>query len=160
MGNAEIIEFLYRHHYKYVFMVAFNICDRWDMAEDIVQDGFIKILGSKEVFFDWRHGRKYLTGCIKNACFERLNKEGRIMAARKDFLLNDAPDDSYRASLGSKLVAGISKIKSAMSQTVIREIYLHNRTRQEVGQLYEISRKTVGRQEQQGLYELKKLYIP
>lgn len=141
-------------------MVAYNICDRWDMAEDVVQEGFIKILNSQEVFINWRHGRKYLTGCIKNSAFERLNKENRIKAIRKDFIHHDPQHDCMKSiSIGRQLAANISKIKCAMSRTIINEIYFYNRTRTEVAELYEISRNTVRNHEKEALDTLLRLYL-
>lgn len=154
--NRDIIEFLYRHHYKYLFMVAFNICEKWDVAEDVVQDGFIKIITSKELFTDWQHGRRYLTGCIKNAAFERLGKEKRIQAIRRDYVTSDT---RRNIPLEIKLIAAISKIKSSMSRVVINEIYFHNKTRREICKMYHISRDSIKREEKNGLNELSKLIV-
>lgn len=148
--NTEIIEFLYRRHYRYLFMVAYNICEKWDIAEDTVQDGFIKILGSKEVFEDWRHGRRYLCGCIRNAAFERLGRDKRVNAIRRDFI-------EPSISTTDSITINLYKLKSVMTQTILKEIYFHSRSRRQVAEQYEISREAVRVYEEKGLFELKKL---
>lgn len=133
-------------------MVAYNICKKWDVAEDVVQDGFIKILGSKEVFEDWRHGRKYLCGCIRNAAFERLGKESRLKAIRRDFI-------EPHTTVSDQIAVNLYKLKSAISRTILDEIYFHNRTRREVSEEYKMARETVARYEEKGLKELKMLMV-
>lgn len=152
--NAEVIEFLYRRHYNYLFTVAYRLCDRWDMAEDIVQDGFIKILTCKIDFMDWHHARRYITGCIRNAAFERLGREARIRAMIIDALMNE---EHIHKSICVSLAASISKLKSEMSRVILKEIYWHNRTRKEVATIYQIDKKTVSKKEQDALVELRKM---
>lgn len=143
-----MIEYLYKHHYRYLFMVAYNICQKWDMTEDIVQDGFIKILSSSEVFTDWQHARKYLCGCIRYAAFDRLSSDKRSAAAIRDFI---EPTLSPVSTIGINLY----KLRSAMSRAIIKEIYYHNRTRRSIAQEYKISRTAVRNTEVKALKELK-----
>lgn len=117
------------------------------MSEDIVQEGFMKILGSKEEFLDWHHARRYLCGCIRNAAFERLNKETRLKAIVRDFI-DPAP------SIAVEITINFFKLKAAISRTIIKEIYYNNRSRREIAKEYSISREAVSRYERKALKEL------
>jgi DNA-directed RNA polymerase specialized sigma24 family protein len=145
--NTELIELLYRRHYKYLFMVAYNICRKWDMSEDIVQDGFIRILTSKEEFLSWQGARQYLCACIRNAAFDRLGREKRIKAVVRDFV-------EPGCSPLETVTINLFKLKSAMSRVILDEIYFHGRTRREVAKEYRMSREVVRGKEVAALKEL------
>lgn len=155
--NTEIIEDLYRHHYKYLFMVAYNICRSWDLSEDIVQEGFICILQGDLEFENVNHGRRYLSTVVKHQAFKRLSREARIKAVRREFIHEISP--KYTDQVIAQLGASLAKMRSSMTRSIINEIYFHSRTRKEVAEIFEISKTAVIRQEQKGLMELAKLIV-
>lgn len=151
MINYDKIEYIYARNYNYFFVVAFNVCEDRELAKDIVQDGFIGILGSAEVFADTAHARRYLTGCIKNAAFARLTKERRIKAMRHDFIVSDKREET----LCHKLRGLVAKLKCPTTRTIIQDLYFNGKTRTELATLYEIDRHTISAKEQKGLKQLK-----
>lgn len=155
MIRTQVIEELYRHHYNYLFMVAYNICERVDMAEDLVQDGFIRILMAKADFYTWQDARRYVSICIKHAAFERLSREKRLQAIRRDFV---RPDDPRRMKMEVRILAAFSKMKSFANQKILKEIYFYGKTRKELAKEYEVKPATIARQEQIALGELSLLF--
>lgn len=153
MVNTDKIEYIYLHYYNYFFVVACNICKDRELAKDIVQDGFIKILGSTETFMDISHARRYLTGCVKNAAFARLNKEKRIKAMRHDFI----ESVSVNEPLIARMRGLVAKLNCPMIRTIIHELYFNEKSQIEVSQQYDIDRHTVATKEKKGLKQL--LYI-
>lgn len=151
--NRTFIESIYRHHYRYFFMVAYNLCRRGDMAEDIVQEGFIKLITSKEQFLDMGHARAYLTGCVRNAAYQRLGTESRKRAFIRDFLYSDEREVHHHP-LTAKMAAAVSQLRSEIRRVIIREIYYHNKSRSEIAQEYKMSRPTIGIHERKALQEL------
>lgn len=151
--NRTLIEFIYRHHYRYFFMVAYNLCRRGDIAEDIVQEGFIKIITCKEQFLDIGHARAYLTGCVRNAAYDRLGTESRKKAFVRDFLYSDE-QDVHHNPLTVKIAAAVSKIRSEIRRVIIREIYYYNKSRTDIAKEYRMGRETIYIHERKALQEL------
>lgn len=156
MTSNESIEYCYRHYYGYLYACAFNICERWDMSEDLVQDGFIRALTSPAKFSSYVNARKYIYACIRNAAFERLGKEARQRAMIRDFVHSDP---ARRISLEVQVAINFSKIKCTMSRTILREIYFYSKTKKEVRENYHISKRTVTRLHDKGLSQLSKLVL-
>lgn len=155
MNRVAVIEELYRHHYNYLFMVAYNICERIDMSEDLVQDGFIRILTAKATFMSWQDARRYTAICIKHAAFERLGRESRAQAIRRDFVRTDDP---RRMKMEVRVLAAFSKMKSLANQRILKEIYFHGKTRKELARQYEVKPATITRKEKIALGELSLLF--
>lgn len=42
------IEQLFKEHYRFYRMLSYSYVEKWDIAEDIVQDVFVKILGKSD----------------------------------------------------------------------------------------------------------------
>lgn len=156
MTSNQAIEYCYRHHYGYLYACAFNICERWDMSEDLVQDGFIRALTSPAKFSSYVNARKYIYICIRHAAFERLGKEARQRAMIRDFVHSDP---ARRISLEVQVAINFSKIKCTMSRVILREIYFYNKTKKEIRREYSISKNVVNQLHNKGLSQLSKLIL-
>lgn len=146
--NTNKIEFIYLNHYNYFLIVAFNICHNRELAKDIVQEGFIKILGSQETFIDIPHARRYLTGCVKNAAFKVLNEENRIKAMRHDFVHTENELPNFYSLL--------QKLKP-VTRIILKEIYFNSKSQHSISVQYKISPFLIRSQHRKGLLKLKTL---
>lgn len=135
--------------------MAYNICQERELARDVVQDGFMGILGSDLVFTDVSHAQRYLTGCVKNAAFMRLNYESRIRAMRHDFV----HCNNDHNPIADKIRHFVNRLKCPMVRAIIHELYFSGKTRTEVAQQYEIDRHTVAAKEKKGLEQLYNILI-
>lgn len=155
MDNHNKIEFVYMHYYNYFFFIALNICHEHEMAKDIVQDAFISILYSKEVFANDIHAKRYLVGCVKYAAFGRLKKEKRINAMRRDFLYGDKVDESRLY----KIYRSVLKIKCSTIRTIIFERYFNGKSKIKVAREYGVNRRYITVREIEGLKLIEKQFI-
>lgn len=157
MTHEQVVEYLYRHHYKFIFFAAYNICERWDLAEDTTHDGFIRLATSPTRFADWVPARAYLYNCVKYATFERLGKDRRRQAAIRDFIRNS--ETSVKTRTGAEVLAALSKLRSLASRHILEEIYLQGKLRRHIAREKHVDKGEITRLERKALAEMKLLLV-
>lgn len=149
-----MIEILYKKYYKFLFAVAFNLCNSYHVAEDILQDAFINMLTCKIIFTDIEKAKQYMCAIIRYSAYRRFGKEKRDRAMIKDFLY--CSKNTVKSSLESQVLANVSKIKSTMTRVIIKEIYFHCKTYKQIEQQYQVSHTHISKLHKIGLSELSK----
>jgi len=126
-GNVKIYDYLF--HYYYSGMVVFvqkYIPDN-DLAEDIVQEFFVKLWIKHEQLQITTSLKAYLFSSIKNRCIDQLRHEVTRGKAEKKLLekLQESGNEEnllVESELREKINASINKLPP-----VCREIFIMNR---------------------------------
>ena len=76
-NNSAAWEELVRRHRRRVFNIAYQFVARYDIAEDLTQELFIKIYGALDRFDRERHFVSWLTRITRNLCIDNYRRRQR-----------------------------------------------------------------------------------
>lgn len=157
----QLFQTLYDPLSKY----AYTLVHDHDMAEDIVQEVFVRIWEKHQAVIQSPQVRPYLYRAVRNACFNQLGAQKRMpVASLSDKELADAdilswtvseePDDSTIPNYRELLKKGIEQLPEKC-----REVFLLSKTgdlsNQEIADNLGISIKTVNNQTWKAMKLLK-----
>ncbi len=105
-GDARAFEAFYRRYYKSLMRFIMSYCKNKSIAEDIVQETFMKLAGFKVRFGLVRNIKSYLFSMAVNKCRDNL----RVRS--KDILYNDEDNTNsteYKERVDDKIDVSIAK---------------------------------------------------
>ena len=131
-GNIEGLEFLVRRYQQKAIRVAFLITQDQPLAEDVVQDSFLRIYQNIARFDLSRPVEPYLMRIVTNAALNAIKKSKRLLS------LESAPDQvesllSQAASVESeveyiqlkqKIMAALARLEPRRRAALILRYYL------------------------------------
>lgn len=71
-------EMVYRAHYRMVYQYALSLTQKESVAEDLVQEAFLRYCRSIDKFRGECSETSWLCGIVKNLWFDRMRKEKRL----------------------------------------------------------------------------------
>ena len=104
-GRMAALEELVRRHQKSVMAVAYRFLDRWDLAEDVAQDVFVRIHRASA---DYRPEAKFTTWLYRivvNRCLDLKRRESRRPVSMADMPV-DPPGDAVPDPIDARETAG------------------------------------------------------
>ena len=94
-GDIATFEMVFRQHYQYLCIQAFNILKDADEAEEIVQDTFVKIWNKREELSITISMKNYLIQSIKNTCFNQIKHEQVKRSYQADFIKSNQEGEHH-----------------------------------------------------------------
>lgn len=137
----EVLERLIKKHYNEALLYVYSFCHNRSLAEDIVQESFVRAFRSID---EEKDGFKYwLFKVCRNCYFDYLRKNKRLEAIQDDFAdENDLVDsviqkDEYRA-----LYKAISLLKESYRE-IVRLFYFDGMSVKEIASILDTSIENV-----------------
>lgn len=152
-------EELFKHHYPKLCLFAVSLVKDDAIAEDLVQETFIRVWNLKETVEPSALSQALLYGAVRNACFNFLRRqklEHSYLNERQAEPFEEAVALNYM--IRSEVIAEINRIISTLPdgcQTIFKMGYLEGLKNNEIAQQLGISINTVKTQKQRGLKLLK-----
>lgn len=150
--NTAVLNTLFKNHYDELCRYAHSILKDQDVAEDVVQQLFIKLWEKRETISEIENIRSYLFRSTFNMSLNEKKKMQRMPKSDEDIVLNNslhASEDASDLIVSNELQ---EKIDSAMLvlPEKCREVFHLSRNEQlsykEIAQEMNISTKTVENQ--------------
>ena len=159
-GSREAFRLLYEKYVNYLLTLAANLLDEPGSAEDVVQDVFIKFLGSAKKFHLTGSLKGYLATCVVNRSrdYIRRNQRRRKVAA-------NVADQTAAERISPVQLAmhneRLQRLSQAMTQLPYEQrevvvLHLHGDLRfRQIAKLQDVSVKTALTRYRYGLDKLR-----
>lgn len=147
------VEALFKNHFRLAVYTAQQIVQSKEVAEDIVQNVFIKLLDIDTGDVKFPVG--FLYTCVRNAALDYSRTHAYSLRAMSSFRLlreHDRPDDegfdllpaeeSERLQRLAPLFRAVEQLPPR-TREVVRQVYFHERSYQETADLLGVSLSTV-----------------
>ena len=166
--DDDSLDMLYRHFYK--ALVAFSVCivGSVEVAEEMVQDTFVKTWQKQHTFKTTGALKAYLYNSIRNESISYVRHQdverSRIEAYEREFRLMtaDAEDADtggrHREEVYRQLLVAIEALPPKLRRLFLLSV--KGKTSEEIAEEMGISLHTVKKQRQRGLVRLRKDLAP
>jgi RNA polymerase sigma-70 factor (ECF subfamily) len=158
-GDIDSFNVLFRSHHKPLFTSALLLVKDEKIAEDIIQDAFLKIWTKKAELAHVLNIAAYLYMSVKNACLDELRK----MHFTDDVLALEISDDaadpfhSVRIKELSKHLQDASATLPAQCREIFERVYIDGKKYQEVADELAVSINTVKTQLKRALAKMRSI---
>jgi RNA polymerase sigma factor, sigma-70 family/RNA polymerase sigma-70 factor, Bacteroides expansion family 1 len=159
-GSFKDFERVFQENFTSLVSFAMTIVDSQDVAEDIVQEVFIKIWESKNSRTFYKELKGYLFVSVKNSCLNHVKKEKRKSEKEKE-LSPKIPDlydaDTVESSERNRLIFEAIEKLSPKGKIVLKLICFNNLKYKEVAEELDITVDTVKYHYSNSLKKLREL---
>jgi RNA polymerase sigma-70 factor (family 1) len=159
-GNEQAFDRVFTHFYPLLCVFAERILNDQPLGQDIAQDSLIKAWNKRNDFPDFARLKSFLYTCVRNACFNELDKE-KVKIKYQSMLEKSEPADDYNplkdmvhAEVVSRIFAQVDTLPE-QCRKVIRLTFMEGKSPKEISDELNISVSTVNSQKMRGLQLLK-----
>ena len=164
--NDESLEMLYSNFYKALVAFSVQIVDDMSVAEEIVQDIFVKTWQKRNTYKTTATLKAYLYNSVRNESISYMRhksvERSRIEAFERDFRLMREDDEQaveqHREEIFRKLLLAIDELPPKLRQLFM--LTIQGKTSEDIAEEMNISLHTVKKQRQRGLERLRKELPP
>ena len=164
--NDESLEMLYSNFYKALVAFSVQIVDDMSVAEEIVQDIFVKTWQKRNTYKTTATLKAYLYNSVRNESISYMRhksvERSRIEAFERDFRLMREDDEQsveqHREEIFRKLLLAIDELPPKLRQLFM--LTIQGKTSEDIAEEMNISLHTVKKQRQRGLDRLRKELPP
>ena len=160
LGHQKCFTEVFNLFYASLCHYSLKITQDQAVAEDIVEDSFIKIWERRDMFFEINVLKSYIYTTVRNASLNWIKKDRNIIFLSENIeqvVLFDA-DDSFKHIIGSEVFNKLSKALeklSPQSRQIIKMIFFEGKNTRTVAEELGISQSTVKTQKGRSLHKLK-----
>lgn len=163
-GDDRAFDELYRLYSAALVLFAYQLTHDEAIAEDLVQEAYIKIWNRREKIEMVVNLKSYLYMIVKNACFDWLadRKKTRHDEIREqDQESRDADIEQWIifTETMQEVQSAIERLPNRMKK-VFSLYYLEGRSTREISRLMQTSERTVNHQRQTAMRQIRKTIIP
>jgi len=158
-GSSEAFDQLFNRFYSPLCLFAENIIKDIHVAEDIVQEMFLKIWQRQQDFEQFNALRSFLYTGVKNACFNHLEKV-KVRSKHEDFVkahpISEA--DMLNLLIRAEVVRKLYSVMDSLPEQcryVIRMTFDEGKKPKEIADELGITISTVNNHKMRGLRLLK-----
>lgn len=160
-GDEAAFDCLFRELFSPLTYFAVKLVKEPFIAEDLVQDCFVRFWEKREDLGHVKSPKSYLYTTVRNACLKHLER-GKISTGEPEEALPD-PDLVIEKSLiaaetARELYQFIASLSPALQQ-IIRLYYLEEMTNREIATALNIEPDSVTRQRLRAIMALRKMKI-
>jgi RNA polymerase sigma-70 factor (family 1) len=159
-GNEQAFDRVFIHFYPLLCVFGERIVQDESLSQDIAQDSLIKAWNKRNDFPDFNKVKSFLYTCVRNACFNELEKN-KVKIKYQSTLEKSEPADDYnplKDMIHAEVVSRIfSKVDTLPEQCrkVIYMTYMEGKTPKEISEALNVAVSTVNSQKMRGLQLLK-----
>ncbi|MDD3207655.1 MAG: sigma-70 family RNA polymerase sigma factor [Erysipelotrichia bacterium] len=143
---------VYVAYRKLLFFIIISIVKNETIAEDLLQDTFIKVYEAKETIKDPSSFHSYITLTAKNLALNELKKMRRVESLEPLIDIYGYVEQNFT------LLSEIADYLSELENTIVVYKIVHERGFKEISQLTDIPLSTVYQIYQRALSKIKKRY--
>ena len=158
--DERALEDLFKAHSKWLFAIAFGIVKDHGLAEEIVEDVFIKLWKNRSKSTPIENLESFLFVCIKNLSYDHIRKRGnRHFISLDEQMLNQyemAPDQIYELNELKELIALSVKKLPPRCKSIFELVRGAGYSYKKAAQILNLTPKTV---ENQLRIATKKIYL-
>ena len=143
---------VYVAYRKLLFFIIISIVKNETIAEDLLQDTFIKVYEAKETIKDPSSFHSYITLTAKNLALNELKKMRRVESLEPLIDIYGYVEQNFT------LLSEIADYLSDIENTIVVYKIVHERGFKEISQLTDIPLSTVYQIYQRALSKIKKRY--
>jgi len=166
LGDRKAFEQVYLEFYDVLFHLSLQYLQEETLAEEVVQDAFMKLWEARKKLKDDSNIKNYLYTITKNNCLSHLRKEQVIQNNTKDFRYLEM-QFNYEAltSLPDNYIQ-FEELKEKIEQAIdvlpdeIKEVFIMNRFEElkyrEIAEKLDLSVKTIEARMSKALVVLRK----
>lgn len=159
-GNEQAFDRIFIHFYPLLCVFAERILHDELVGQDIAQDCLIKAWNRRNDFPDFPKLKSFLYTCVRNACFNELEKE-KVKIKYQSTIEKSEPADDYNplkeiiyAEVIGRIFAKVDTLPEKCRK-VIRMTFMDGKSPKEIAEELNISISTVNSQKMRGLQLLK-----
>lgn len=164
--NDDSLEMLYRNFYKALVVFSVQVVDKMPVAEEIVQDVFVKTWQKHNTYKTVAALKAYLYNAVRNASISYLRHESversRIEALEQSYALMQEDDEQaveqHREEIFRKLLLAIESLPQKQRQLFM--LVIDGKTSEEIAAEMGVTLHAVKKQRQRGLERLRKKLPP
>lgn len=160
-GDDDAFDPLFQELFSPLTYFAVKLVKEPFIAEDLVQDCFIKLWEKREDMGHINCLKSYLYTMVRNACLKHLERDIFSTGEPEEVLLDTSPlieKSLIAAETARELYKFISSLSPALQQ-VVRLYYLEGMTNREIAVALNIEHGTVTRQRLRAIMALRKMKI-
>jgi RNA polymerase sigma-70 factor (ECF subfamily) len=117
-GNRDALGVLVRRHQAKVVGLAYRFLGRWDVAEDVAQDVFVRVLRAAAAFRPEAQFTTWLYRLAANLCWDRRRQAARELRLRSTSPVR-AIDDPPSATVESR--ERVARVRQAVADLPDRQ---------------------------------------
>ena len=118
-GNVNALELLYDDLSKTVFALAYSILQNRELAEDVMQDTFIRVKLSAEAYQSRGKGRAWVLKIARNLSLNMLNKQKKEVALENVLADAEARDNTEALVENCLLLSAAMKILTRDEREIV-----------------------------------------
>lgn len=158
--SQEGFSYLYRHYSAALFGVVRNVIDDEETAQDVLQEGFVKIWNGLDRY-DASKGRLYtwMLNICRNAAIDKLRSRGEIMRGKIRSDEDSVLTDSRGATETATDTIGLRKAVGALKpeyQAIVELAYFSGFTMDEISKTLSVPLGTVKTRMRSALQTLRR----
>lgn len=162
LKNGAVFTDFYNRYFARLCFYAFRMVDDQSVAEDLVNEVFVRMLQRETVFGGESHLKSYLYRAVRNAVLNHLRAQGNsrriedhFYQGREDWI-EPVQYDIIRAEMYAQIYEAIQRLPPQCGQ-VIRLGYLEGKSNGEIAEELGLSEQTVKNHKNRALGVLKNL---
>jgi RNA polymerase sigma-70 factor, ECF subfamily len=125
-GDRDAFATLVHRHQQAVLALAYRFLGRWDLAEDIGQEAFIRIWSGARRYEPRAEFRTWLYRVVANLCWDQRRRRGTALAPLRDECstgMTDAALPSEQAELGERVRQAIGELPDRQRLALVLHRY-------------------------------------
>ena len=166
LWNDESLKMLYKNFYRALVVFSVQIVSELPVAEEIVQDVFVKIWQKQNTYKNVEVLKAYLYNAVRNESIDHVRhknvEHGRVEVFERDFRLMQEDDEQaveqHREELFRRLLLAIEALPPRMRQFFM--LTIQGKTSEEIAEEMRVSSHAVKKLRQRGLERLRKELPP
>ena len=140
--DVDLLEQLYRRYHRAVLRRATALMGERDAGRDVMQEVFVRALGSQVEFAELSSPLAWLYRITTNMCLNRLRDDSRHRAILGRFVSGEEPSRAPTADHALTLSALLFDVPPELQEIAVR-YFVDEMSQQEISDVLEIPRRTI-----------------
>lgn len=159
-GDVKAYNSLYKKYYGLMVLYAYKLTNERELSEDIAQDIFVSIWGSRVQFADYRGIRSYLYRAVRNYCINHsIHPRSRQVEINENVLTGQFCDELDMSFVEEEIYAlmfgAIDRLPRRCREVMLKT--LEGKKNSEISVEMSLSMETVKTQKRRGLDALRRM---